>query len=278
MPEAAYLQRHQPPGVKPLALSGERTLPDIPEENYWFRRHLVVYEWLAARVRGLRVIDMACGEGYGSDLLARSAASVVGVEANAETYEHARSRYRRANLRFERALIESFALSADAVICLQTIEHVRDPDAVLAHFRALLERNGEGPRSGSGEGPGSKSKGGKLGTVFLSTPNVLTLAPAGAERSENPWHLREYRAGELRALCRRHFDAVSLYGVFHARKLRAHQLALTLGWERLHRPLGATDRFYRWFTPAISSADFALHPAHRAPLDRALDFVAVCQP
>ena len=49
-----YLQRDQPEGVPPLALTGERTLPDVPEENYWFRRHLVVYEWIAARVRRRR--------------------------------------------------------------------------------------------------------------------------------------------------------------------------------------------------------------------------------
>ena len=48
-----YLQRDQPPGVPPLQLTGERTLPDVPEENYWYRRHLVVYEWIAARVGGL---------------------------------------------------------------------------------------------------------------------------------------------------------------------------------------------------------------------------------
>ena len=46
MPEL-YLQRDQPPGVPPLQLTGERTLPDVPEENYWFRRHLVVYRWIA---------------------------------------------------------------------------------------------------------------------------------------------------------------------------------------------------------------------------------------
>src|ERR671935_2412507 len=97
-------QQNQPPGVPPLALTGERTLPDVPEENYWFRRHLVVYEWIAARVAGLDVVDMACGEGYGSDELARSAASVVGVDANPEAHEHARLRYRRPNLSFVRDL------------------------------------------------------------------------------------------------------------------------------------------------------------------------------
>src|SRR4051794_16793121 len=54
-----YLQRDQPPGVPPLALTGERTLPDVPEENYWFRRHLVVYEWIAEQVPGRHVVDVA---------------------------------------------------------------------------------------------------------------------------------------------------------------------------------------------------------------------------
>src|SRR4051794_41940195 len=92
-----YLQRDQPPGVPPLALDGERTLPDVPEENYWFQRHVAVYEWVAAQVGGRRVIDMASGEGYGADLLAARAASVVGVEANPGAFEHARLRYRRAH-------------------------------------------------------------------------------------------------------------------------------------------------------------------------------------
>src|SRR5919199_856645 len=86
VPEA-HVQRDQPPGVPPLELTGERTLPDIPEENYWYRRHLVVYEWISERVAGLDVVDLACGEGYGSDVLARSAASVVGVDANPEAHE-----------------------------------------------------------------------------------------------------------------------------------------------------------------------------------------------
>src|SRR5438034_263832 len=99
-----YVQRDQPPGVAPLQLTGERTLPDVPEENYWFRRHLAVYEWIAERVAGLRVADLACGEGYGAAVLARAAADVVGVDANPETYEHARLRYERPNLRFARGL------------------------------------------------------------------------------------------------------------------------------------------------------------------------------
>lgn len=256
MSAPTYEQRDQPDGVPPLALTGERTLPDVPEENYWFRRHLAVYEWIAARVAGLRVIDMACGEGYGSNVLAASALSVVGVDANPEAHEHARLRYRRANLRFERALIEGFSEPAGAVVFLQTIEHLTDAGQALRHFRSLLEPSG---------------------TVFVSTPNVLTLAPRGADRSDNPWHVHEYRAAEFQDLCNDTFAEVELYGLFHARKLRVHELALAAGWDRLHPVLGLTSRFYRWFTPAIAASDFKLRRARPGDLDRALDFLAVCR-
>src|SRR5919106_66249 len=152
----AHLQQNQPPGVPPLELTGERTLPDVPEENYWFRRHLAVYEWIAARCDGLRVADLACGEGYGSTVLARRAAEVVGVDANPEAYEHARLRYRRPNLRFERGLVEDFAEPRDAVVFLQTIEHIQRPEALLARIADLAP------------------------LAYISTPNRLTLAPTGA--------------------------------------------------------------------------------------------------
>lgn len=256
MSASLHLQRDQPEGVPPLALTGERTLPDIPEENYWFRRHLAVYEWIAARVHGLRVIDMACGEGYGANLLAGTAASVIGVDANPEAHEHAKLRYRRANLSFERDLVESFSAPADAIVFLQTIEHLQDPGAVLEHFKRTLS-------------PG--------GVAYVSTPNVRTLAPKGAERSDNPWHVHEYTAGEFERLCRDHFPSVQMLGLFHARKLRAHELALKLGWDAVHARLGLTKRFYDWFTPAISAQDFALREQGQAGLERALDFVVVCR-
>ncbi|HYF26405.1 MAG TPA: methyltransferase domain-containing protein [Baekduia sp.] len=255
-PPELFLQRDQPDGVPPLALTGERTLPDVPEENYWFRRHLVVYDWIAERVAGQRVVDMACGEGYGSDVLARTAAGVVGVDANPEAHEHARLRYVRDNLRFERDLVETFDEPCDAVVFLQTIEHVQNPDEVLERFKALV---------------------GPTGQVIVSTPNVLTLAPEGAEKSANPWHVKEYRPEEFRALCEAHFSQVEVLGLFHARKLAWHQFAIErLGWDTIHARLRLTKPFYDWFTPAIATSDFTL-TADR-PLDRALDFVAVCRP
>ena len=250
-----YVQRDQPHGVPPLSLTGERTLPDVPEENYWYRRHLVVYEWIAARAHGRRVVDLACGEGYGSAILGGTAESVVGVDANPDAFEHARLKYSGANVRFERNMLELWTGDVDCVVFLQTIEHVQDPDAVLERLRALV---------------------GADGVAYVSTPNVLTLAPEGAERSGNPWHVREYRAEEYRALCERHFGSVELLGLFHARKLRAHQVAIErLGWDSIHAALRITKPFYDRFTPAISVRDFALRSAG---LDRALDFLAVLRP
>ena len=108
--------------------------------------------------------------------------------------------------------------------------------------------------------------------AYVSTPNVLTLAPEGAEKSGNPWHVKEYRAEEFRALCEESFESVELYGLFHARKLWLHEKAITAGWDKVHPRLGITKRFYDRFTPAIRDSDFAIR---RAPLDRALDFIAV---
>jgi SAM-dependent methyltransferase len=281
--EPLYEQGNQPPGVPPLALTGERTLPDVPAENYWFRRHLAVYEWIARHVRGQRVIDMACGEGYGSDVLAHVAAEVVGVDANPEAHEHARLRYRRENLSFERGLIETFIAPADAVVFLQTIEHLQDPRGALEHFRGLLTEaeDGGGPAEGESDGPEEEQRQageGEGAAVYVSTPNVLTLAPKGAARSDNPWHVHEYRAEEFERLCAGVFGSVRLFGLFHARKLRLHELALRAGWDSIHPRLGLTGAFYDRFTPSIDASDFALRPAGEADLDRALDFLAVCRP
>jgi hypothetical protein len=131
---------------------------------------------------------------------------------------------------------------------------VLDPGAMLEHVRELI-------------GPG--------GVAYITTPNVLTLAPKGAERSGNPWHVREYRPEEFRALCAAHFGTVGLLGLFHARRLRAHELALKAGWDRVHKALRITRPFYDRFTPAISTRDFALRSRD---LDRALDLLAVLRP
>jgi SAM-dependent methyltransferase len=247
--DVSHLQKNQPPGVPPLELTGERTLPDVPEENYWYQRHVAAYEWIAERCAGLRIADLACGEGYGSDLLARRAAQVTGVDANPEAFEHAKLRYRRPNLSFERGLIEDFSEPQDSIVFLQTIEHVERPGELLRGFAQLAP------------------------VSYVSTPNRLTLAPPGATKSDNPWHLREYTLDEYRELLEPNFTRIEILGLFHAGRLRAHEIALRLGWDRIHPPLRLTKPFYSRFVPAIASSDFVLRDGD---LEGALDFLAVC--
>jgi SAM-dependent methyltransferase len=189
-------------------------------------------------------------------VLAARVAHVTGVDANPEAHEHARLRYRNPNLTYERTLVEEFDQGApwDAIVFLQTVEHVTEPLPLLERFASLLT-------------PG--------GVAYVSTPNRLTLAPRGAERSGNPWHVREYTPAEYRELLAPAFSSVELLGVFHARKLRAHELALRLGWDRVHSALRLTRPFYDRFVPAIDERDFTVRAGE---LERSLDLLAVCRP
>ena len=120
---------------------------------------------------------MASGEGYGADLLAARAASVVGVEANPDAFEHARLRYRRAEPAL-RALAWSRSTPSRAT-------------------RSCSCRRSSTCRTRARCSSTSRRCSRRAALVFVSTPNVLTLAPPGAERSGNPWHVREYRPEEF---------------------------------------------------------------------------------
>ena len=200
---------------------------------------------------------MATGEGYGADLLAARAASVVGVEANPDAFEHARLRYRRPNLRFERSMVEVYAEPCDAVVFLQTIEHVQDP--------------GRGARALQGDARAGRPR------VRLDAERADARAARRGALGQ-PVARARVPPGRVRARCaRRTSPTSSCYGLFHARKLALHQVAIDrLGWDAIHRAARVTQRFYDRFVPAISARDFALRAGR--DLDRALDLVAVLRP
>src|SRR5206468_3254482 len=89
--------------VSQLPLTGERTVPGIVEENYWFRRHEAAYLALRPYCVDAFVLEAGCGEGYGADLLARGAVGVLGLDYDALTLRHVARTYpgvypARANL------------------------------------------------------------------------------------------------------------------------------------------------------------------------------------
>ena len=86
--------------------------------------------------------------------------------------------------------------------------------------------------------------------------------------------MREYTLAEFRELLEPHFSRVEMLGLFHARKLRLHELAIRAGWDRVHPVLRMTKPFYSRFVPAISSSDFRIR---NEGLEGALDFLAICR-
>ncbi len=229
-----------------LRLTGERTLPRVPEENYWFRRHVAAYRFAAARVSG-KAIDAGSGEGYGAALLARRA-TVVGLELDAAAAAHAARRYPRP--RFVRAdLCHLPVARADAVVALQVLEHLYCPAEFLASCRAALHPDG---------------------ILVLSTPNRATF-PAGL----NPSHVHEYDARELGGLLEAHFGEVEVLGLDHRLPLRLLDRLLRPGLQqRLVRvPYPELPLWLRAILRTVRAWDFRVTPRPA----RALDLLAVCR-
>ncbi|HET9484967.1 MAG TPA: class I SAM-dependent methyltransferase [Xanthomonadales bacterium] len=174
-----------------LEFTGERFTPECVREIWYEHWHRYVFAARFARDR--RVIDAACGEGYGSALLARTAASVVGLDVSEQAVAHARSRYGALpNLRFERADVTALSLepaSADVVVSFETLEHVEAQDAMLAGFARALTDDG---------------------LLIVSSPDKRTYSDIPGFRNEH--HVRELYRDELEALLARHFSAVRLFG------------------------------------------------------------------
>ena len=183
-----------------LQLTGERTLPGIPSENYWFRRHEAAYLFLLRYVNDLGVLEIGCGEGYGAELLAGRARRVVAVDYDEAAIAHAGALYRDAAfLRANLAALPVRSGSFDVVASLQVIEHVWDhPQFVAECLRAVR--------------PG--------GRLLITTPNRLTFSP-GRDVAVNPFHTHEFVADELAELLTRSGAEVEdILGLHAARRLR----------------------------------------------------------
>ncbi|MGD9530955.1 class I SAM-dependent methyltransferase [Pseudonocardia sp.] len=180
-----------------LPLTGERTVPGVSRENYWFRRHEVVYRALAPACAGSVVLDAGCGEGYGAALLADVARTVVALDYDALTVAHVARRYPR--VRAARANLVALPVrdgGCEAVVSLQVIEHLWEQDRFLRECRRVL-------------GPG--------GLLAVSTPNRITFSPDG---TVNPFHTRELDADELAGMVRdAGFVDVTVRGLHHGPRL-----------------------------------------------------------
>jgi SAM-dependent methyltransferase len=182
-----------------LTLTGERTIPGLDVENYWFRRHEVVYQHLAPRCAGLDVLEAGCGEGYGADLISRVARRVIALDYDETTVAHVRAHYPRVEVMHGNlAELPLSDASVDVVVNFQVIEHLWDQAQFVRECARVLRPSG---------------------LLMVSTPNRITFSP-GRDTPINPFHTRELNADELsRLLAGAGFTSVAMSGVFHGPRL-----------------------------------------------------------
>ncbi len=255
-----------------LMLTGERTLPGIPDERYWFARHVVAYLAAADRVGrlpGAVVLDAGCGEGYGLELLAQAGASrVVGVDLDPQVVAHATARYAtpdpgctRADgtgphIEVAQAELSSLPLAdeeVDLTVSFQVIEHLYDVPAYLASLRRVTRCGGE---------------------LWIATPNRLTFTP-DSDVPVNPFHVREFTAEELHTeLSSAGLRVDRILGVHHGGRLRAEEHRLGRGFVTAIvevEPEGWDERL-RAAVHSTRPEDFEVTEHH---LDDSLDLIAV---
>lgn len=244
-----------------LALTGERTLPGIADENYWFQRHVVAYDLavdLLRRRQAEVVLDAGCGEGYGLAMLAAAGATrVVGVDLDATVVEHAAATYAATDPAIEVHAAELMALplgddAVELTVSFQVIEHLHDIPGYLRSLHRVT-------RAG--------------GTIVIATPNRLTFTP-GSDVPVNPFHTREFTAAELR-------DELTAAGLTVDRVLGVHHGERLQHVEATGRPLAdllaePPEAWPTWLRTTVHQVAPDWFEVAEHDLDASLDLVAIC--
>ncbi len=257
-------------------ITTERVSPQSAALRVTWLQCLAPYRWAAGLAGGLAVLDLGCGEGYGTAELAATARLAVGLDRDAAALAQARRRYPGPRLAWVAAQAEALPFpdgAFDLACCFQVLEHLPDPARLLAEARRALA-------------PG--------GRLLLTTPNRAAVL-AGL----NPHHAREYDAASLAALLAGFFPQVELLGVFASERVLAYRVRNRALVERLlaldrlelrrRLPPPVVARLHAWGTLAVRSWLHRRAPAlaraigpddfwvGEGELARAIDLLAVCQ-
>ncbi|MDQ0025360.1 GT2 family glycosyltransferase/SAM-dependent methyltransferase/glycosyltransferase involved in cell wall biosynthesis/predicted nucleic acid-binding Zn-ribbon protein [Variovorax paradoxus] len=180
----------RPEPKKGLSWTGERFTTNARGEVEI--EHLHRYFLARELCRGLDVMDVASGEGYGAALLAQTAKSAIGVELSRETVAHAEREYATGNLRFIEGDARRLPVpdaSLDAVVSFETLEHFYEHDAFFEEVRRVLRPSG---------------------FLLVSTPDMNVYSPSSTE--PNPYHVHELTYQEFEAALEKHFPNVAISG------------------------------------------------------------------
>lgn len=176
-----------------LDFTGERFTPECVREMWYEHWHR--YALARQHAHGKRVLDAACGEGYGAALLADGADAVVAIDLSEQALAHAKQRYgARSNLQFVQASVDAVdfpAASFNLITSFETLEHVpaAAQEKMLGHFARMLKPDG---------------------LLLISTPDRRVYSDLTGYRNE--FHEQELYRHEFEALLRRHFADHVLLG------------------------------------------------------------------
>ncbi|BFI96987.1 MAG: hypothetical protein RSP_24970 [Rhodanobacter sp.] len=217
-----------------MKFTGERYVPT--EAGEIRHEHLHRYAWCAPLVSGKDVLDIACGEGYGSAMLARGARSVTGVDISDEAVLHARAQYRDIPglefLRGDAARIPLSDDSVDVVISFETIEHHDRHSEMVSEIRRVLRPDG---------------------ILVISSPNRVVYTDLAGHHNE--FHVKELDFNEFDAVLKEKFDRVvyfgqrlavgsSIFGLHSDESIRSLHALTDTGSEVVERAASLADPVY----------------------------------
>ena len=234
-----------------LPITGERTVPGVWHENYWYRRHEAAYRFLLPYAAVRSLLEIGAGEGYGAALFARVAERVVAIEYDAAAVRHAVGRYTGPTfVQANGAALPVGDRACNVAAALQVIEHIWDQPQFLAQCRRVLR-------------PG--------GTLLVTTPNRLTFSPGDA-LPHNPFHSHEFTAAELASLVNAcGFAHVEIFGLEAGPGLQQHQAFVAA---QLTAPPDDWAGALAQRVAAVTVSDFVIT---RCDPDTALDLIAVAR-
>ncbi len=181
-----------------MKFTGERVIPNIPEEKSLWQEHLARYK-LAFHLIGenQQVLDLGCGTGYGSTELAQGQGrKVVGLDVSAEAVAYSAAHYSAPSLSFCQANVCALPFPDahfKAVISFEVIEHLDNPTLYLAQMRRVTKESG---------------------FCIISTPDREVYSP-NMDKPWNPFHVSEYSMPEFIELLQQTFPWVIIVKQYH---------------------------------------------------------------
>jgi O-antigen biosynthesis protein len=177
-----------------LDCTGERFLPWMDDDVIYFE-HIHRYIFALSFVKGKTVLDLACGEGYGSHILAKVAKTVVGIDIDKNTIEHASKKYQTRNLTFIQGSILQIPLNDekrfDVIVCFEAIEHIENHGKMLSEVKRVLKDDG---------------------IFIVSSPDRKLFS--GSNTYINPFHKKELYFEEFSDLLKNHFQHYKIFGQY----------------------------------------------------------------